>query len=267
MAAILGVDPYRGPLHVWREKLGLVADVSTPRMAMGTRAQSLVCETWAAQRRGRWAASLTHTIVRVPGALAMCSPDAEARQGRWRCGVEAKYLSGFASDEWRDLPEHTRTQARWQACVQRRPVWVAALFGGFEYREWRVEPDADWFDATLATMERWWERYVVTREPPPDTLAHIRAAPGSDAPVIRSLAVAGGDLDDLAWQLEQARWEAADQGRAIDLMQGRVVAAMGPHYGVEGHGWLATYAPNKNGVRSFRFQWTGEGGNDGDPTG
>lgn len=178
VAAILGMDRYRGPLHVWQAKCGDVRedrDVRLDRAARrGHRLEGLVAEFFAEDSgctvvetpgtlqhtdHPHWLANLDRVAFR-PGDDDWSDPAVlECKSRTWR----SARTEGWSGDE---APDGPSLQAHWYLTVTGyQHAYVAGL----------IDDDLTWFRLTrdeelcglLAdTVDRFWHDHVIAGIPP-----------------------------------------------------------------------------------------------------
>lgn len=157
VGAVMGVDPFRGPMSVWeRLVLGKTKEPSSA-MRLGSELEIPIAKAWAARSGVRFRAN---DYTRTDGHLA-ATADGFAREAL----VEIK-LSFYGGIWANGLPEHVRWQAVAQSCVYHRPlVIVVALIAG-ELREYEVRPTRDERRECRAVVDAFMARHVDTGEIP-----------------------------------------------------------------------------------------------------
>lgn len=179
---IVGVSTFGGPWDVWLSKQGAhVEHEPTERMEAGTWLEDAILD-WAAHRWGYTYHARQHTY-RVGWRRA--TPDAVGLdEDGVLCLFEAKNVSldqmrfwGKDTEEAGDgtVPDYIRVQCQWQLDVARRAlpgrdfrrVWTQPLFAGNTLRRYRVDLDEPLIAAIDAKVTEFYERHIVTGEPPP----------------------------------------------------------------------------------------------------
>lgn len=175
VAAILGIDPRRGPLSVYAAKVAdAQADDSEseddPRY-WGRAFEEPVAQ-WYAQKTGR--------TVTNPGAFAIqrhrsasmlfATPDRDVLDQQLGAGqLECKAVSVYGPlDQWRtEAPLVYQVQLQVQLAVTDRD-WgsIAAVLGGTKPAYFDFERNDKFVAAMLRAVEAFWER-VERRDPPP----------------------------------------------------------------------------------------------------
>lgn len=177
-AAILGVDPRRGPLEVYLEKTTDVDLVEETRwMRYGRKVEGAIAD-WYEFDTGRVTEDLgAHTIQQHPdlpwlgatldrqtgGSQAHPAPG-EGIRGP----LEAKAVAGFKANDWHeDPPLHFVIQLQIQiACTKAEWGTLAALIGGVSLVWKDQRRDDDFLAAAIPALEAFRGR-VLRRDPPP----------------------------------------------------------------------------------------------------
>lgn len=236
VGAILGVDPYRGPLAVYASKLDLVRDEETPAMRWGRKAEALVAEAYG-EESGRpvlmpAARIVVHPDVPFVGAsldrvTSGCEQSPAPLVYDGPCGsrhcaevgahshpvpLECKVVGFYNATQWKEEPPlQYVVQVQFQmACTGAKWASLAAMFGWPPRPAWvDIERNDDFINAALPKLEEFWRRVERADPPPPDTLP-------STSDVIKKLWPADtGDtihLDGDALALVD-RWETAKARR------------------------------------------------------
>lgn len=170
-SAIVGINPWRGPLDVCLDKWGQLPDrKQSPEMEWGLRLEPALAQAYADETG--------HELVK-PAAI-ISHPDRPwqrsstdyMRSDRSRI-VELKTASWRNAHEWGDagtdeVPEHYFLQVQHQMIVAEvKAADVAVLVGGSDFRIYTVEFNQDLADMLTAEEEDFWHRYVVARQAPP----------------------------------------------------------------------------------------------------
>lgn len=186
IAAILGMDKYRTPRHVWLEKRGELPDL--PRSPFLEEAAEIgtELEPWIADKFARF----TGTHVTTIGTLAHTDRD-------WMtvnldrlvhgcdqpCLLECKNRSEYLARDWVDgVPDGPALQAHWGMAVTGLDhAHVAALIGGNKFRHYRIDRDPELLDHLVTLAGEFWDSVADPNAAPPvdgsdaatDLLAHL----------------------------------------------------------------------------------------------
>ncbi|EMF31086.1 YqaJ protein [Streptomyces gancidicus BKS 13-15] len=174
VAAILGLDKYRGPRHVFEAKHGrpLPADAALSEYAeIGQEIEQFVSYLFT-KRSGIPAVETPGTLVNIDREWMRANVDRYAldpESGEVVAPVELKNRSEYQIGDWEDgVPDGPALQAHWYMAVGGwQYAWVAALVGGNKLRYHRIERDDELIETLIDTCGRWFQRHVVDGYPPP----------------------------------------------------------------------------------------------------
>jgi putative phage-type endonuclease len=174
VAAILGLDKYRGPRHVFEAKHGrkLEADAALSEYAeIGQEIEHFVSYLFT-KRSGVPAVETPGTLVNLEHEWMRANVDRYAldpETGAVVAPVELKNRSEYQLDEWEDgVPDAPALQAHWYMAVGGWSyAWVAALVGGNKLRYHRIERDEEMIAYLVGYCGDWYQRHVVEGFPPP----------------------------------------------------------------------------------------------------
>lgn len=186
VAAILGVDPRRGPLAVYAEKVGASEGEEEARwMRRGRRLESVIADEYA-EETGRMVRDLgAYTLARhgtLPFFFATQDREVVAPDQAGPGPLEAKAVWAGKVDLWdQEPPVEFQVQLQAQmACTGAEWGSMVALIGGLRLW-WKDMPRNDRFIAAMTdAVESFWTKHVGPGNPPaPDategTLRAIRA--------------------------------------------------------------------------------------------
>lgn len=167
--AILGVDDYRSPLHVYYDKRGELPDDAGEPAYWGTQFEDPVARHWAMVnrsviRRIGLVAHVEHDWQRttLDRRVTEC-PLSEGEQAP--CALEVKCRSAFKSAQWHaGCPDDVLAQMLWQIIVNGyEHMHYAVLIGGNEYRQGTVRADdhRSTMADILTAVERFWTGNVL----------------------------------------------------------------------------------------------------------
>lgn len=168
ISAVLGLSPFESRFSLWHRKGGAIGPVElTDVMEWGTRLEGAVIRKWADEHP-------EHNVLHQPGTYArddwmIANPDAIVSLAG-HSSIDEEVLEVKTSpfgDGWGDagtddVPVHVRIQTLWYLGVLGLQVGhIAVLIGGHDYREYRIEFDADEFQLLadagaefMASLER-----------------------------------------------------------------------------------------------------------------
>lgn len=233
--AVCGLDPYRKPIQVYLDKLGLEEERPESEAAEWGRLLEDLIAVEFARRTGkkvrRFNAILQHEA--YPWMLA--EPD---REVSGRAILEVKTTGVGHLKEWDNgqVPERVMVQVQHQLEVTGADLaYVAVLVGGQRLLIREVWPDKELAKALVQIEDRFWNGHVVPRVPPPpdDSEAYSRAMaalyPGQAGATI-ALPPEASDLIDLYRNAQGMLryWEQAKQRaeNALKAMMGNATVGL-----------------------------------------
>jgi putative phage-type endonuclease len=183
-AAVLGVSPWKGPLALYAEKLGLV-DEDAERAELERMEWGLALEPVIAVRFQRD----TGRTIEDPGPYTLW----RHRVVKWMLAtldrvqhapdkdgpgvLEIKNVGRYNRDEWADgdPPLHYQVQVQHQLAVTGY-TWgsLAVLFGGNEFAWLDLERNDDFIAAMVEREADFWRRVEAHDPPPPDATESCR---------------------------------------------------------------------------------------------
>jgi putative phage-type endonuclease len=169
--AVLGVSPYKSPLELYAEKLGLVEPsvVDLERVEWGRLLEPLLVEKYRRVTGRRAEKEPAYTLRRsraYPWMVA--SLDAVIHEADVTAPLEVKTTGLWKSDEWAEEPPlHVQVQVQHQLAVTGWP-WasVCVLIAGQRF-VWCDVPRDERFIAVLIETERAFLERLAAKEPPP----------------------------------------------------------------------------------------------------
>lgn len=170
VAAILGLDAYRGPRHVYEAKHGRDADGDNEAMEFGRELEDIIARSFS-RRSGVAISTPPGTLVHTEHAWMLANVDRYALDagGAVVAPVECKNRSEYQADDWEEgVPDSPAIQAHWYMAVGGWDhAWVAALIGGNRLRYHRLERDEELIGYLTETCGSWYQRHIVDGFPPP----------------------------------------------------------------------------------------------------
>ncbi|MEV6565947.1 YqaJ viral recombinase family protein [Streptomyces kronopolitis] len=171
VAAILGLDKYRGPRHVYEAKHGRPDDVNSEAAEIGTEIEDFIAQLFS-KRSGIPIATPPGTLVHTERSWMLANVDRYALwdedTGAVAGPVECKNRSEYQAADWEDgVPDSPAIQCHWYMAVGGWDVgYVAALVGGNKLRWHRIERDEEMIGWLVDTCGRWYQRHIVEGLPP-----------------------------------------------------------------------------------------------------
>lgn len=214
VAAIVGLDKYRGQRHVYEEKHGRTVARETEAMEIGREIEDVIARLFS-KRTGVPIATPPGTLAHAHHPWALVNIDRYAldpETGEVAGPVECKNRSEYQLEEWEDgPPDAAALQCHWGMAVSGyQRGYVVALVGGNKLRWHLVEWDEEMTGHLLEFCGAWYQRHVVEGFPPPvDGLAATKDLLGRLYEV-RPEAIAEVDLAK-ARELRARRADLEDQ--------------------------------------------------------
>jgi putative phage-type endonuclease len=267
IAAVAGVNPYASAHNVWLAKVHGQEFEGNERTMLGNILEPTVLAIYA----NRYCVTLKKGVYTIgPEPWMAATPDstivesgglAEAKV----VGLRSLWMWGPGNTDTTEsdaVPLHYLCQTQWQMLVTGAPfVDICALLGT-ELRNYRIRPSAEVQSRLLSRGRDFWERYVLTRTPPPADASEgaremlKRLYPQSEAEAV----AATPELEQLAEQLRAARelLESAKEQKQLaeNLLKERLKDARGAH----GAGWRIRYTTQRDKKRPFVFEHEREKG-------
>lgn len=189
VSAILGVNPWRTPLDVYQDKLGLVEpEPANEAMDWGTKKEALIADEFS--RRTGMKIQRVNTILRVDDwrianiDRAIVNPDIQKNVRVKEDGhslttdmiLECKDVNAYA-EGWgesqqdeivkgvevtdHEIPIYYETQVQWYMGVTGATVcYLAALIGGKQLRIYRINKREDVIDMLVERCHNFWTKNV-----------------------------------------------------------------------------------------------------------
>jgi putative phage-type endonuclease len=170
VAAILGLDKYRGPRHVYEAKHGRPDDVTSEAAEIGTEIEDFIARMFS-KRSGVKVGMPPGTLVHTERSWMLVNVD---RYTYGDCDtvtglLECKNRSAWQIDDWEDgVPDAPAIQTHWGMAVGGWDHgYVAALVGGNRLLWHRIERDEEMIGYLVDYCGKWFQRHVVEGFPPP----------------------------------------------------------------------------------------------------
>ncbi len=187
IAAVVGLNRYKGPIDIYARKLNLVPDDEAGEPARwGIRLEQVIADAYAEDE------GLGPNMLIQPGTLTLdghphisATPDRIRLRGDprypapgslglmdWDRNVQIKTASLRVADRWGDadddVPEEYLVQVQYEmAVIGLASTDLPVLIGGNELRIYRLRADAELQDSLIYQAERFWRDHVEKRIAPP----------------------------------------------------------------------------------------------------
>jgi len=269
IAAILGIHPYKGPLDVYAEKLGIedpnakeakdkeVHGFPSEAAYWGTMLEAAVARRYEQEEDvvllevDPKDLPIVHPKVTYFG----CSPDrlVKGKTKGWEgktAGAHMKYQWG--PSESQEIPDYYMTQPAWYMPIFGYQHWdLSVLIGGQEYRVYRLERDMELEEMLYDAAHDFWNNHVL-KEVPPQLTGHEK----DDKAIRKIFARSIGDIRlatpeerNLMATLQTRREQKKAVEEGIVVVENNIKFLIGDGEGIEGPGFKCTFKSGKDSNR------------------
>lgn len=255
-AAVLGLSPWRSPVSVYLEKLGL----SEPRpenlpMRAGKRLEPFILDEYLRETGGR--ADLNTRLYRHPEAPEILGTPDALREDE-PLGVELKWVSERGAAAWGEpgtdeVPDYYHVQCDVYMAITGLPAWdLAVILGGRELRIYRLNRDRALEAELISRLRAFWRDHVLAQVPPAvDGSADARQWIESRFPrQKRALRPASRAEELLVSELAAIRSRRAALEEEEERLRNLLTASIGESEGIEGPFGRVTWKSGKDLVRT-----------------
>lgn len=250
-AAILGLSPWRTPLDVYMERVGMVSGPDeNERMKWGTLLEEPIADEYRRRTGCKFKRCENAIATHAKYDWMLASPD-RLIHGQKK-GLEVKTAGGRAAydkDEHGDplwgeegtdqVPVYYLLQCQHYLAVTGFEAWdLAVLIGGQDYRVYTIKPDIELHEKMISGMMKFWYENVKIKNPP---------APSNNDDHARFLAAkfkknngtflqASRDhdaLNHLILSLKNVRYEESVIAKNKDKIENEIKAIIGEYDGIE----------------------------------
>ncbi|PWI09742.1 endonuclease [Streptomyces sp. NWU339] len=173
VAAILGLDKYRGPRHIFEVKHGRPIESSaalSEYAEIGHDIEDFIAYLFT-KRTGIPAVQTPGMLANIERPWMRSNVDRYAldpETGAVVAPVELKNRSAYQLDDWEDgVPDAPALQVHWNMAVGGWPYgWAVALVGGNTLKFHRIERDDELIETLIDVCGRWYQRHIVEGFPP-----------------------------------------------------------------------------------------------------
>lgn len=163
-AAVCGLSPWRQPLAVYLDKLGLLPDGSKPAMRWGLKLEETIATAYA-ETTGR-EVTLPAQIMRHPRHPWMLASLDRVAGDRIVELKTSRTDEGWGAEGTDDIPEAYMIQVQHQMSVAAIDIAdVAVLIGGNDFRIYAIQSNRDVQRRLIDIEEAFWD-HVIHRRPP-----------------------------------------------------------------------------------------------------
>jgi putative phage-type endonuclease len=170
IGAVAGLSPYAGPMAIFLSKRGLVepASFESEHLFWGSALEPVIRHRY--ERDRDVTVELVGTLRDREHDFVVGTPDGIVPHD---CAIEIKTVGTrsreiFGAPGTGEIPPWYAAQCAWILRLVDLPRCdVPVLIGGNEYAVYHVERDLEFEAMLLETAREFWERHVLTGEPPP----------------------------------------------------------------------------------------------------
>ena len=256
IAAVAGIDPFRGAWDVWAEKMGL--DIAEPVAGsdMGHLFERPLLEYYS--RQTGIALTYPQTMRNPLETWMSATPDGLADDRV----VQVKVVGKDMAFKWDNgVPEYVVCQVQWEMIVTRRPLaTVVACVGGTDYRARDVPADRELQKTLYAIGRDFWFDHVLSGVPPdPDASEECRKTIAARSRKhLAERIPASQELIALAYQYKQLGTSITSLQEEREAIGNTLRLAIGERSGFEWESGRCTWKPDKNGNRTLLVNLRGE---------
>lgn len=251
ISAICGLDPRRSAFDVYCSKVGLLDDVvreTNERMWAGKKLERAIAEMYS-EREGRRIHWWDQVSRHQKREWQLASADFFVDGNPMRIGADSKNVSWEFSHLWgedgsEDVPDWISMQMHWYLAFYDIEQWhIAALFGGNDFRVFKLKRDFELEEMLLDAGERFWRDNVLAGVPPemtatPTAYAYLKARFPRNSGAMR---VPTGEEAILIEEFLSARAAHKATEKVYQNAEVKLKAAIGTDDGFRLHNGRVTY--------------------------
>jgi len=174
IAAIMGLNRFKGPTDVWLEKTGReTREVESEAAHWGAHLEEPIADYYRDQNEVRFVRLKNPLAIHPEYPFLMASPDRLLYPVSLREGLEIKTAGLRMAHKWGEpgtdmIPEEYLMQCHHYMAVLGFEAWhVAALIGGQDYRQYVISRDEEICQSIVHIAKEFWENYVLEDKAPP----------------------------------------------------------------------------------------------------
>ncbi len=256
IAAVCGIDPFRGVWDVWASKMGLATSEDNTASPMGHLFERPLLEHYS--RTTGVVLTYPETMIHPLHKWVSATPDGLASDRV----VQVKVVGANMAHKWdAGVPGYVVCQVQWEMLVTRRPLAVVvACVGGTDYRVLDVPADTELQETLLDLGRTFWEGHVLTGAPPdPDASEACRRAVAARYRKVSSdMLPASRELIEMACEHKALGKQIGGLEKQREAIGNALRLAIGERAGFEWDTGRCTWSPDKNGNRTLRVSVKGE---------
>ena len=259
ISAICGVNPFKSAFGVWLEKTGQAEPKQeNPEMRWGKILEPVVATQFRQEHPdiSQQMAMNKTTFVSPANPIVVGTPDYlfdDIQQGLEvkTHGTHAAARLGFGESGTDDVPKHHYLQCEWYMLLMGWDVWhLAALLGGQDYREYRMERDSELDERLVGLANAFWDKYVVPVEPPKldgsnDVREYLKRRFATHSDMLPVATYLQREIYNDYWQQRQARDAAQNE---VDRLENILKFQIGDTAGLQFENGRLTWKRCKDGT-------------------
>jgi putative phage-type endonuclease len=253
VASLVGLDPYAGPIDLYRRKVEGFRSEDTVHTERGRFLEDAILR-WYEQRTGNRldrCGSMAHET----HPLVLATPDALVPDVRV---VEAKAPGWRTAHEWDDgaVPDKYVAQATQQMAVTGLDTADIVAYLDEDLRIVTVDYDAELAASLIDAIETFWRKHVIPRIPPPPDASKSYSEWVKDrfAKTRGEVLTATPEVEAWARRLIAAKKQLAAIEEEERLARNHLEMFIGDAGAMHGEGFKLSYKHNKS---STRVDWEG----------
>ena len=228
VGAIVGASRYESAYSLWAKKLGLIDSEKDENefMYWGKALEPVVIDRFAKDHPELTLLRDMGTWVNKDRPYQLANPDALYQTADGNYGVLEIKTARYA-DDWHDgVPQYYMTQVQWYlSCFGFSEGYLAVLFSGSEYREFKIDAMPMWQDADLARVKEFLVCLETESKPSWDgSEATVKTVRQMNPDIDDSVTV---ELGELGIHYGNALTDMDEQKNKVNELQARVLDAMG----------------------------------------
>jgi putative phage-type endonuclease len=170
--AILGLDPWRSPLDIWRSKVQPSPPTDDEKFLfkLGHLLEPVIAGLYSEQTSREVFSPDPEIVQHLEFPEIIGSPDRLApKDGRViELKSEHQFADKFGDPGSDQVPDHYIVQAaHYMAVANLDRCDIAVLHGGFKFAIYQLRRDLDMERSMLEQLREWWNAYVVKKVEPP----------------------------------------------------------------------------------------------------
>jgi putative phage-type endonuclease len=171
-AAVLGLDPWRSPLDIWRSKVQPSPPTDDEKFLfkLGHLLEPVIAGLYSDQTERELFSPDPEIVTHLRFPEIIGSPDRLApKDGRViELKSEHQFADKFGDPGSDQVPDHYIVQAaHYMAVADLDRCDIAVLHGGFKFAIYQLRRDPDLERSMIEQLREWWNAYVVKKVEPP----------------------------------------------------------------------------------------------------